>query len=1016
MKPFGRVSRRRTSAICVIALLATSLVHAYGQETSSRRALTHQDYDSWRSIQAPQISRDGKFVAYAFMAQDGDSEIVVRNLASGAEWRAPRGYRPPAPPPDDPGANVAEFIAAQGRLVRPVITADSRFVVFSIEPAKADISKAKKEKKKPEDMPKNALGLMDTSTGQVTRVERVKNFQVPEDGSGFIAYLLEAKPEARGSSSTVKEGAAAPSTETSPAPSASPSTGPRSNASVARPSGKAAKKDYGSDLVLRNLSTGTERTFNDVLDYTLSKDAKTLAYAVSSKKEETNGVYAVTTQPEAAPAGLLTGKGKYLKLTWDEEQTELAFISDRDDAEAKQPKFKVYLWNRNGPATVVGGADRNHAGAAVNNATEIVSTSSAGFRKDFVVSEKGTLAFSLDGGRLFLGAAPPPDPEKNPDEEIPADEKVLVDLWHWKDDYVQPIQKIRAEQERNRSYRAVYLVKDKKFVQLADEAMESVTPANDSRYAIGTDNRAYRVMSDYDPGLTDYYLVNTSDGTRKLLEQKARFGVSVSPGGKYAIFFDGKDWNSYSIADGRSVNLTKNLGVNFFNEENDEPATPPSYGFAGWTKDDREILLYDHFDLWQASPDGTNAKNLTDGVGRRDKIVFRYVRLDPKERSIDPLKPMLLHAENEETRDSGFYRDKVNGGLPEKLVMGAKDFNNPTKAKDADVLMLTASRFDEFPDIWVTGPGFKDLKKVSNGDAQRAPFNWGSAELVSFKNTDGIPLKGLLLKPDNFDPKKKYPMIVYIYEKLTQGLNAFRNPGPGTSINPTYYVSNGYLIYMPDIVYTTGYPGQSALKCVLPGIQAVVDRGFVNENAIGIQGHSWGGYQIAYMVTQTNRFKAAAPGALVANMTSAYSGIRWGSGLPRQFQYEHSQSRIGGSLWEYPMRYLENSPVFRADRVQTPLLMIHNDEDDAVPWYQGIEFFLALRRLNKEAYMFSYNGEKHGLRKRINQKDYTRRLQEFFDHFLKGTPAPEWMQKGIPYLQREKEKEKYRVADEDPGR
>ena len=1042
MKPFGRVSRQCTSAICAIALLVTSFSYAFGQET--RRALTHQDYDSWHSIQSPQISRNGKFIAYAFMAQDGDSEIVVRNLTSGAEWRAPRGYRPPAPPPDDSLPNVAELIAANARLVRPAFTADSRFVVFSIEPTKAEVNKAKKEKKKPEDMPKNALGIMDTNTGQVSRIEKVKSFQVPEDGSGFVAYLLEPKPEpTRGSSPTVKDGAAplsraapnsasntAPgSSVSSPSPGTSPKVGQQGPGPTVREgsssssSPAAKKKEYGSDLVLRNMTSGTERTFNDALDYTLSKDARTLVFAVSSRKEETNGLYAVATQTDAAPVALLAGKGKYLKPTWDEDQTELAFVSDRDDAEAKQPKFKVYLWNRNGSANAIEGGstpttregpDRNHAGAPITNATEVVSTSSPGFRKDFVVSEKANLGFSLDGSHLFMGAAPRPEPEKNPGEETPADEKVMVDLWHWKDDYIQPIQKVRAEQERARSYRAAYLIKEKKFVQLADEAMESVSPSNDGRYAIGADNRAYRIMNDYDPGLSDYYLVNTNDGVRKLVGQKQRFSASLSPGARYSIFFDGKDWNTYSVADGRTVNLTRNLSVHFFDEENDEPATPPSYGLAGWTKDDREVLLYDRYDVWQVSPDGSNAKNLTDGVGRRDKIVFRYVRLDPKERSIDPARPLLLHAENEETRDSGFYRDRVNGGLPEKLVMGAKDFNNPTKAKDADVLMLTASRFDEFPDIWVTGFGFKDLKKVSNGDAQRAPFSWGSAELVSFKNTDGVPLKGLLLKPDNFDPKKKYPMIVYIYEKLTQGLHAFRNPGPGTSINPTYYVSNGYLIFMPDIVYTTGYPGQSALKCVLPGIQAVVDKGFVNESAIGIQGHSWGGYQIAYMVTQTNRFKAAAPGAAVSNMTSAYSGIRWGSGLPRQFQYEHSQSRIGGSLWEYPMRYLENSPVFRADRVQTPLLMINNDEDDAVPWYQGIEFFLALRRLNKEAYMFSYNGEKHGLRKRINQKDYTRRLQEFFDHFLKGAPAPEWMEKGIPFLQREKEKEKYRVTDEDP--
>ena len=343
--------------------------------------------------------------------------------------------------------------------------------------------------------------------------------------------------------------------------------------------------------------------------------------------------------------------------------------------------------------------------------------------------------------------------------------------------------------------------------------------------------------------------------------------------------------------------------------------------------------------------------------------------------------------------------------------MSAKNYSNPTKAKDADVLLLTAARFDQFPDLLVAGLDFKSISKVSDGDKQRAQFNWGTSELIGYKNLDGIPLKGMLIKPENFDPTKKYPMIVYIYERLSQGLHSFRNPTPGTSINPIFYASNGYLVFMPDIVYTIGYPGQSALKCVLPAVQAVVDKGFVDENAIGIQGHSWGGYQIAYMVTQTNRFKAAAPGAAVSNMTSAYSGIRWGSGVPRQFQYERTQSRIGGSLWEYPMRYLENSPVFRADRVQTPLLMINNDEDDAVPWYQGIEYYLALRRLNKEVYLFSYNGEKHGLRKRQNQKDYTRRLQEFFDHFLKGAPAPEWMEKGIPYIQREKEKEKYRIAD-----
>jgi dipeptidyl aminopeptidase/acylaminoacyl peptidase len=266
---------------------------------------------------------------------------------------------------------------------------------------------------------------------------------------------------------------------------------------------------------------------------------------------------------------------------------------------------------------------------------------------------------------------------------------------------------------------------------------------------------------------------------------------------------------------------------------------------------------------------------------------------------------------------------------------------------------------------------------------------------------NGVPLQGVLIKPPDFDPAKKYPLMVYIYERLSQTLHTFTDPAPSHRMNPTLYASNGYVVLMPDIAYTVGYPGQSGMNAVLPAVQKIVDQGYIDEKRIGIQGHSWGGYQIAYMVTKTNRFRAAAPGALVGNMFSAYSGIRYGTGIPRQFQYERTQSRIGGSIWQYPLRFLENSPVFEADRVETPILMLHNDGDDAVPWTQGIEFFLALRRMNKEAYFFNYNGEPHGIRKRANQKDYSARMFQFFGHYLKGDPKPEWMEKGIPYLERD---------------
>jgi dipeptidyl aminopeptidase/acylaminoacyl peptidase len=950
-----------------IVLAATAIA-----QQTSRRPLTHADYDSWRSIQGQRLSRDGRFLAYVLAPQDGDGEIVVRELASGKEYRHPRGAQPVnVLPPPTPGVPQPPQ-----QTPAPVFTADSRFVIFQIQPSKAETEAAKRAKKKPEEMPKNAVGIMNLATGEVTRVEQVKSFKVPEEGPAVVGCILEPKPE--------------------PKPEAKPEQKPEEKKPEAErtPRKREKKKEYGSELVLKDLSAKTDRSFADVIDAAFSDDGLYLAYAVSSRKEETNGAFVIKTTGADAPTALLSGKGKYTKLTWDEKGTQLVFLSDRDSAETPQPRMELYYWDRKAAA-----------------AEEIVSADKPVLRPGMVISERGGINFSRDGGEVFFGVAPAPEPEKEEGDE-PADEKVVADLWHYKDDFIQPMQRVRAERDRNRSYRSVYHLKDKRFVQLADEKMEEANPSDDGRWAIGSDDRPHRLLVGVDANYSDYYMVDTLTGSRKPILEKQQWNLSFSPGSRYAIFFDGKDWNSVSVPDGKITNLTSKLGLSLSDETHDSPGRPGSYGLGGWTADDKYVLIYDRYDIWQVAPDGSGVKNLTDSVGRKDKITFRYVRLDPEERSIDPARPLLLRAENEWTRESGFYRDRINGPAPERLVMSARFHSIPVKAKAADVFMLMASTFNEYPDLLITSPDFKELKKVSNANPQKEQLLWGSAELIRFKNLDGVPLSATLIKPENFDPSKKYPMIVYIYETLSEGLHRFVDPRPGHNINASYYASNGYLILMPDIVYTVGHPGQSAIKCVLPAIQEVADRGFLNESAIGIQGHSWGGYQIAYMITQTNRFKAASAGAPVANMTSAYSGIRWGTGLPRQFQYERTQSRIGGSLWESTMLFLENSPVFYADRVRTPLLMIHNDQDDAVPWYQGIEYFLALRRLGKEVYMFNYNGEFHGLRKRINQKDYVMRLQQFFDHHLKGAPKPEWMERGIPYLEREKEKEKLKpVAD-----
>jgi dipeptidyl aminopeptidase/acylaminoacyl peptidase len=837
----------------------------------------------------------------------------------------------------------------------------------------------------------------------------VRSFSTPKDNGRWLAYLKE--------STAGEEAAETPKPDFADHPAESNSTcvacggdsslGSADQRSAGRvATGRASATRYGSELTLRDLQDNSERKFADVTAYEFSKDGELLLYTVSSRKSETNGVYAVATATGSATS-LASGKGRYQGIAWDDSQQRLAFHTDRDTANDKQPKFAIYLWQR--------GSEK---------ASPVVQSGTDGMRANWTVSERGALLFSKDGSKLFFNSAPVRPSRENPSRENPGGEatedKAVADLWHWKDDNVQSMQKVRAEQERSRSYRAVFHFASKRVVQLADPTMSELTLFDDASMALGSDDREYRPMVEFGERWNDSYVVDVATGARKLLFRKTRGGFTPSPNGRYLASFNGKDWTTVEVASGKVTNLTEGIGVAFYNEDHDTPGSRSSYGGAVWTRDGTAILVQDRYDLWLLSADGSRATLVTDGVGRRGQIEFRMVRLDDEERppgerpTVDPSKPLLLAAQNLTNRDAGVWRDRLDrDGPPEKLLMAPRRFSNPAKAKNADVILLTAERFDEFPDLHVTDSSFANLRKVSDANPQKAQLIWGTSELINFRNSDGVPLQAALYKPENFDPKRKYPMIVYIYERLSQTVHQFRNPQPGTSINIPYYVSNGYLVLTPDIAYTIGYPGQSALKCVLPAIQAVADRGFLDEDAIGIQGHSWGGYQIAYMITQTTRFKAAAAGAPVANMISAYDGIRWGSGLPRQFQYERTQSRIGGSIWQFPMRFIENSPIFSAERVRTPLLMLHNDNDDAVPWHQGIEYFLALRRLGKEVYLFNYNGEPHGLRKRANQKDWSVRMQQYFDHHLKGAPKPEWMERGIPYIERDQEKERIKSLFEE---
>jgi dipeptidyl aminopeptidase/acylaminoacyl peptidase len=1018
------------------------------EEPPKKRVLTHADQDIWNTATGVSLSPDGKFLAYTVAPAVGEATFVVKNIPTGAEYKFYAGTRTGPAAPGTPAtggseeaADADQFPVPPGAFQNrggpsggPTFTPDSKSLYFVLQPTKAELDKAKADKKLP---PRPVLAVLDTATGQVvTRHEKVRSFSVVGDGAGILVRVMEPEPEAKAEpkkepkAEPKKEPKAEPKKEVAPIPKAKGDAVPDQQGTKG-PKGKGDetptnRSPTGSDLIVTDLGGGKEVTLDDVLSHTVTKDFRHIVYTVGGKVPAREGVY-FSPLFMPTPTTVMAGPGRYTGLVWDEKQTKLAFYftEDAPKPDPKKPappsvnrKPNVYLWARDGKSPAV----------------KVLGPDTPGLKKDWEIVNRGSLDFSADGMKLAVNTAeiresPPPatkvasDPAGGEDQRPgrptptprPDPNKVELDLWHWKDEAIQPMQKVRAAADRTRTYRAVYFLDTKEFRHLADED-HTVTLPEFGDWAVGGTNKKYRGQTWNYPSPSDYALVNIRNGESKPIVAEHVGGLSPSSKGKYLAGFDGEHWFTVSVPDGKKTILTAKVEEKFFNEEHDSPSQTPAYGIAGWGTDDQSLYVYDRFDLWKFAADGSEPPVNVTRVGRRTNTHFRLIRVekpdDPDatpERGLNPSFPWLFSADNVDTRDTGFYR-LPPGGEPKLLVMGARKYGTPTKAKDAGVFVFTVQTFSQHPDYYVADTQFTEIKRVTDLNPQVTEYNWGTAELVPFKTTDGDPLQAILVKPENFDPSKKYPMVVYIYERLTDNLHTFRVPSVtrGQTINPTFYASNGYLVLMPDITYKTGFPGQSAMKCVLPAIQAVADKGFVNEKAIGINGQSWGGYQIAYMVTQTNRFKAAVAGAPVSNMTSAYNGIRWGTGLPRQFQYEKTQSRIGETLWQAPLRYLENSPVFAADRVETPLMMIHNDQDDAVPWYQGVEYYLALRRLEKEVYLLNYNGEPHNLRRPANARDFALRMHQFFDHHLKGKPMPEWMAKGVPYLDRETEKEQWK--------
>jgi acetyl esterase/lipase len=943
------------SLSCLITLLPLGAAAQTNAGVAVRKPLDHDAYDIWNRITGEALSGDGAWLVYTVASEKNDPALHVKSVTAPTTFEIERG-------------EAGQF------------SADAKFVAFRLKPSKAAVKEARKAKKKPDEMPQDSLGILNLASGEIVRIPRLDSFAMPKKASGWLAYRLAKEPPAPDSAQADSAKAAGRMPEPSPSPA-----GPRT---PEEPKPKEKKKEDGTTLMLRNLATGDERRIPSVTLYSFSDDGARLVYATSTKDTlGGDGVFAIETATGETRTAM-SGEGDYKQLVLDESGRQVAFLANVADYAADEPAFSLYHWDTGAKA-----------GARV-----VATTANA--PAGWWVSEHGTPSFSRNGRRLFFGTSLRPDAEQ-PDSTAAADEKVVVDVWSWTDPYLQPMQLRQLEAERRRTYQAVVHLKDGKVLQLGTAEVPTIVLGDrgNADLTLGRSDLPYRQEVSWGESGADYYLVDPRTGTHTRILEYSRANVSLSPTGKYATWFDGDKlrWFALDTKTREIRDLSDGIPHPLHNELHDTPSLPGSYGSAGWTQGDAEFLIYDRHDIWAVDPAGKAApRNVTEGVGRRDGLRLRYVSLDPDTRAIDPAKDILLASFNYSTKAAGFYRDRVLGDAePVKLVMVDRSFGTPRKAQNADVLLLTRASFQEFPDLYITDLSFSNLQRFSDANPQQADYTWGSAELVQWRSAEGELLQGVLYKPQNFDPAKQYPMMVYFYERLSNNLNNYVVPAAGSSsINISFYVSRGYIVFTPDIPYQVGYPGESAVEAVVPGVLSLIERGFVDPQRIGVQGHSWGGYQIAYMITKTNLFAAAEAGAPVANMISAYGGIRWGSGMSRMFQYEKTQSRIGGTLWQQPLHFIENSPIFWADKVNTPLLMMHNDEDGAVPWEQGIEYFVALRRLQKPVWMLNYNGEDHGLQKQQNRKDWTIRMQQFFDHYLQDAPPPVWMVEGIPATQK----------------
>ena len=919
--------------VFLLVFVALGAAGAFAQKA----ALNHDVYDSWERVTGVALTPDGTILSYSITPQEGDATLYLRRTTDGKTLEVPRG------------ASLS-------------VSPDADWAYCLVKPFFQETRAARIKGKKKDQLPKDSLAIINLKTLEVKKIAKVSGFKTGFDSMPYVAYQTDKK------------------------------------------------------TIVLDPSTQKADTLKNVDSYLFSGRGTTLAAILKKDKKDSLSRDEVILLDVASHTrkSLHSGAKWYKGLSFNEAGDALVFLTSEDTVSLKYggDRHCAIMLSRGGEAAQV------LVGADYTNGELMFNQNAAPF-------------FSKSGNRVFAGLSYYKPPK---DSTIVDFETARVNIWNYDALVTPPMAKAQKSRLENFTFSAVIDVDSKEVVRLEQSYLEGLNhfDGGDAAYALSVDRAAYQLSSFWDSNpYNDVSVVSLKDGSHEPLLTKVAGRPRLSPAGKYAIWYDADElqWFTIDIATKEVRNITQACGTAFYDEEDDHPHYPDSYDYRPlWTKDDRYVLICDRYDVWMLGADGSSARCLTMGEGRRNKVRFRLA--DPVNRGVSRSlaklgvgyvpalqEPLYFTVFDEVTKENGFgYLKSIKPAVP-VWFKDEYSFAQAAKAENAAVLAFVKGNFRNSPNLYLAAAkagkkgypvnfreNFVDVyagaSRLTATNPQQQDYRWGDVQLVHWNAYDGTPLDGLLYVPEDIPQGEKVPLMIYFYEKRSESLFSYVQPAPSRStVNLAFYVSRGYAVFVPDIVYTPGHPGKSAYNCICSGAEAMCSQfPFIDKERMAIQGQSWGGYQVAYLVTCTDMFKAAGAGAPVGNMTSAYGGIRWESGVARAMQYEHGQSRIGKSMWEDGglELYIENSPVFFADKVNTPVLIMSNDADGAVPWYQGIEFFSDLRRFGKPAWLLQYNDEAHNLVERRNCKDLSRRLQEFFDHYLLGSPLPDWMQTPDP--------------------